>query len=187
MIEIIKFERSKNDILIGYRENNRVVYSSVPANLSDEQAKQKGYEQVRDALIYENTLEVPSIDGTKLKAIETFEPQIPIPIKISIQGEKKFVFVDDSHSVDLNYVVIVHDQYGDIYSEHVKTETILNESYTHEVSATVDDIVKTLRVEVAKYIKPQPSEIDLLKVENENLSNYLLEVDYRLILVELGL
>ncbi|MER2170751.1 MAG: hypothetical protein ABS938_08935, partial [Psychrobacillus psychrodurans] len=92
MIDIVKFERP----LIGYRLNNAVVYASIPSDLTDAEAKQYGYEQVKSALEYEQTQDTPSIDGSEMEGIEEFIPEPPKAVTIKIAGERFVSFEDET-------------------------------------------------------------------------------------------
>lgn len=170
VIDIVKFERSKTDILIGYRQNNAVVYTSVSADLDDITAKQRGYEQVRKALEYELSRDEPSIDGTNMESLETFIPQEPQVKVVKISGDRVIVFNDATPTKEVVYNITALDQYGEIYSESTIIETITNDNYTHTVTATVSGITASLNVHVYKYVAPappEPTELEMLQEKVE--------------------
>lgn len=152
MIEIVKFDRP----LIGYRLNNAVVYASVPYDLTDEEAKQYGYEQVKSALEYEQTQDIPSIDGGEMEAIEVFVPEAPKVVSINIIGDKFVSFEDESANKITTYTAVAYDQYGEIYQEKFVSETIDNDNYTHVVNVKIEGVIGSLDVQVYKYVEPAP-------------------------------
>lgn len=165
MIDIVKFERP----LIGYRLNDAVVYASVPSELNDVDAKQYGYEQVKSALEYEQTQDSPSIDGKEMDSIEEFIPKPPKAVAIKITGERFVSFEDETETKSLVYTVEATDQYGDVFSNYIVDETINNDTYTHKVTATVDNVTETLDVQVYKYVLPVPivDEMAFLKAQTQ--------------------
>ncbi len=172
-IEIVSFERRQHDILIGYRQNNRVVYASVSTGVDDTTAKQQGYVQVRKALAYEQTLDVPSIDGRDMEPIEVLVPAEPVVKEITIHGDTLIGFEDDSPSKTIAYNAIAIDQYGDpINSSIVWTGAnngvlaVDNVDGTYEVTASAGDVTASKKVTVSAYVAPTPPqpEVDYEKL-----------------------
>ena len=173
LIKIVEYDRRQHDFLIGYRQNNRVVYASVPIGLDEGLAKQQGYEQVRKALAYEQTLDVPSIEGSDMEPIEVFTPAEPVVKEITIHGDTFVNFGDDSPSKTVEFVASAIDQYG----EPIESEfnwigvddgilTVDNADGAYGVSATSDNVTAAINVIVHAYVAPSPPqpEIDYEKL-----------------------
>ena len=173
MIEIVKFERKENEILVGYRQNGRVVYASVLSKLDDATAKQRAYEQVREALIYEQTLEKPSINGSEMEPIEVFTPAEPVTTSVRINGPTVFTFDDDAAENTVTFTAVAYDQYGDIVSTKNIERTFINDDYNENVSVTIDGVSAMLGVTIQKYREPMPT-----------LEEQLAEKDLRIKLLE---
>jgi len=162
-IEIVAFERRKHDTLIGYRQNNRVVYASVSTDLDESSAKQRGYEQVRNALAYEQTLDVPSIDGKEMQIIETFTPSLPKIENIKLIGDSYVQFAENDTEKTINFTVSALDQYGQPielqWSWTGATEGKLNVTPSDKeitVSVSAEGVNDSLIVQVYPYVEPEP-------------------------------
>lgn len=189
-IEIVTFERRQGGVMVGYRQNNRVVYALVPLDLDDMSAKQVGYEQVRKALAYEQTLEIPSFDGSDMETIEVFIPSEPVVNKIKIHGDTVVYFLDESPSKTVEFVASAYDQ----YDEPLETEfdwtgaengllIVDNANGVYEVIATASGVTASITVNVRAYIAPslpQP-EVDYEKLALfeavEGLESRLIQVE----------
>ncbi|MER2172033.1 MAG: hypothetical protein ABS938_15540, partial [Psychrobacillus psychrodurans] len=95
-------------------------------------------------------------------------------------------FEDETETKSLVYTVEATDQYGDVFSNYIIEETINNDTYTHKVTANVDNVTETLDVQVYKYVLPVPptlsseEELKILKRrqdETENTVLFLLEMN----------
>ncbi|WP_342538436.1 hypothetical protein MKY15_20545 [Sporosarcina sp. FSL K6-1540] len=157
MIDIVIFDRP----LIGYKQNNAVVYASVPHELSDVDAKQYGYEQVKSALEYERTRDSPSIDGSEMGAIETFIPELPKVKALKLIGDTYVQFEEDETERTLAFTIEATDQYGDPIErdwewtgavDGVLTVTPIDEGLTVTVSA--DGVTASIDVSVYPYVEP---------------------------------
>ena len=168
MIEIVIFNRP----LIGYRLNNAVVYASVPDDLSDADAKQYGYEQVKSALEYEQTQTIPSIDGSEMTVIETFIPELPKVKTLKLIGDTYVQFAEDETERTIIFTVEATDQYGDSIEREWEwagaidgalTVTPVDEELTVSVSA--DGVTTSVDIGVYPYIASVPyvDEMALLK------------------------
>lgn len=179
-IEIVEFYRDGNDILIGFKQGKSVVYSSVPSNLSDSEAKQAGYEQVYQTFKYEKTLDAPSIDGSNMNTIEVFYPEVPKAKEIKIIGERIIEFKENQDVVTKEYVAEIIDQYGDKIDEDVEwigvengVLTVSNEQgYQNiEIKAKYNNIESSITVEVIPYNEQEFDNIAILKHEYNLLNN----------------
>lgn len=170
MIEIVKFEKSKQGITIGYRENSAVVYATVSNNLTDSEAKQKGYEQAYKALKYEANQKEPSINGSKMGAIETFSPKTPRVADVQIKGDNYISFEDETARKSVNYLITAIDQYGNVFSESTDSETVENKNYIHTITKTLGDITALFNINVKGYTVPTPSETELLHQDVDSLA-----------------
>lgn len=187
MIEIVSFKRKTNQIEIGYRKGDAVVYAAVNGDLSDSTAKQKGYEKVWRALEYEQTLEVPSFaigdntddDGNVIE-YEKFTPDKPQATRIEIEGPTSISFEDESPSKEVEYTAKAYDQYGEVIDTSIEWTgaddgvlTVENTpGTTYEVSVKAGDVTKTITVTVIKSNKsiPLEEEFALLKAQNKATS-----------------
>lgn len=178
MIEIVEFNRP----LIGYRQNNAVVYASVPVALSDVDAKQFGYEQVKSALEYEQTQANPSIDGSEMEAVETFIPELPKVKSLKIVGDTYIHFSENETERTLTFTAEATDQYGDPIEcewtwtgavDGVLTVKPNDEALTASVSA--DGVTASIDVGVYPYVAPVPfvDEMALLKARTDANSEML--------------
>lgn len=156
MIEIVIFDRP----LIGYRLNKAVVYASVPDELTDVDAKQYGYEQVKSALEYEQSQVSPSIDGSDMTTIETFIPELPKVKSLKIIGDTYVQFVEGETERTLTFTVESTDQYDEPIERDaewtgavggVLTVTPIDEELT--VTVTADGVTASVDVNVYPYIE----------------------------------
>lgn len=170
MIEIVKFDRP----LIGYRLNNAVVYASVPHDLTDADAKQYGYEQVKSALEYEQTQDTPSIDGSDMSAIEAFIPELPKVKSLKLIGDTYVQFAENETERVLTFTVEATDQYDDPIERDwtwdgavggVLNVTPNDGNLTVTVSAEGESA--SVDVGVYPYVKPVPyiDEMAMLKAQ----------------------
>lgn len=193
MIYVVKFERKENEIEIGFRQGIAVVYASVSSNLKNDEAKQKAYEQVKTALKYEQTRETPSFtvpdeedeDGNVIE-FEKFIPADPTVKEITIHGDSYVSFEDDSPSKTIELSASAIDQYSDPiempYEWIGANNGVLkvdNVDGTYGVSIMAGGITASINVVVHAYRAPEPSEVDLL-------AEYVVDVDFRVAMLELG-
>lgn len=175
MIEIVKFDQP----LIGYRQNNAVVYASVPTDLSDMEAKQYGYEQVKSALDYEQTQDRPSIDGSDMDAIDSFIPDSPKVKSLKIIGDNSVLFSEGEMERALFFTVEAMDQYGKPISKDWQwtsavggelTVTPIDENIT--VTASADGVTARVDIGVYPYVSPIPTvdEMEVLKARTNALT-----------------
>lgn len=185
MIEIVTFYRQDNEIEIGFRQGVAVVYASVSSNLTDDEAKQKAYEQAKSALEYEQTRDKPSFtignevdEDDNVIEFEKFIPAEPTVKEITIHGERLISFADDSSSKTLEFVASAVDQYGKpivpLYEWTGADNGVLtvnNVDGTYEVTASADGVTESITVTVQAYqepvyVKPIEDEVKELKQEN---------------------
>lgn len=171
MIEIVKFDRKDNRIEIGFRQGKAVVYASVPSDLTDSEAKQKAYEQVRKALEYEQTLNKPSFvvldnvdEEGNVIPFEIFNPAEPKVNKIEIIGDRFIHFEKGQDSVTKEYAAKITDQYGEPIEKDViwygaenGVLTVNHEQQEIEVKAECDGVESSILVQVFPYVEPQPT------------------------------
>lgn len=186
MIEIVSFKRKNKQVEIGYRKGNAVVYAAISGVLSDAEAKQKGYEQIWRALEYEQTLDKPSFtvgdnvddDGNVIE-YEKFTPEDSKVVKISIDGPSSVYFGDESEDKIVDYEATAYDQYGEKVETKSIEQTFNNKDYTQDIKFRIGEVEEVLSVSVFAYRKPEPSEVELM-------SEYVMDVDFRVALLELG-
>lgn len=175
MIEIVKFDRP----IIGYRKRNAVVYASVPPNLTDEGAKQYGYEQTRIALDYEQTLDRPSIDGNEMDVFETFIPDSPNVKSLKIIGDNSVRFSKGEMERTLFFNVEATDQYGESITKDwewggaVQGELIVTPTDEDiRVTVSADGITSSMEIDVFPYVTPAPivDEMEVLKARMKTLT-----------------
>ena len=102
-MQIIKYEVNDGLLTVGFKEMNFVVYSQIPhySGLTKQQLLQKAYEQIKQTIDYEKTLQEHSFTTDEIG--EEFVPELPKPIALDVDFD--------------NLTGTVLDQYGDIYSE----------------------------------------------------------------------
>lgn len=199
MIEIVIFERP----LIGYRLNNAVVYASVPHDLTDVDAKQYGYEQVKSALEYEQTQDIPSIDGSEMVAIETFIPELPKVKSLKIIGDTFVQFAENETERTLAFTVEATDQYGDSIERDWEwsgaVDGVLNVTPVDEelsVIVSTDGVTASVDIGVYPYVEPvyeKPLEEQLLELKEEQnktkqalSDSYVEQQDLLELLIDMG-
>lgn len=106
MIQVVEYKINNNNLLVGFKVDNFVVYSQVAydENKTKNELLQLAYQKCKKAIDYEKTLSQHSFvieeEG------EEFIPENPKPAKLVIDFN--------------NLTGKVLDQYGDIYSEEVE-------------------------------------------------------------------
>lgn len=180
MIEIISFKRKTNQIEIGYRKGDAVVYTDVSADLSDDEAKQKGFEKSWRALEYEQTLEKPSFivgdnvdEEGKVIEYEKFTPEEPKVVELEVLGVSEYIFPDERVNQTLTFLVVAYDQYKEPFSQDEIDVKVDNRNYTKSVVAKIDGAERVLDVQISAYQKPQSSELKMLKEELESTQEAL--------------
>ena len=96
-MQIIKYEVNDGLLTVGFKEMNFVVYSQIPhySGLTKQQLLQKAYEQIKQTIDYEKTLQEHSFTTDEIG--EEFVPELDVDFD--------------------NLTGTVLDQYIDIYSE----------------------------------------------------------------------
>lgn len=187
MIEIVSFKRKTNQIEVGYRKGDAVVYAAVNGDLSDhDEVNQKGYEQIWRTLEYEQTLDEPSFtvddnvddDGNVIE-YEKFTPEESKVVRIEIDGPSSIYFDGDSESQTVDYVAIAYDQYGEKVDDKTVEQVFDNKDYEAVVKVKIGDAEKVMKVSVFAYKEPEPNEVELM-------SEYVMDVDFRVAMLELG-
>lgn len=186
MIEIVKFNRKDNGIEIGYRKGIAVVYTLVSRELSDDEAKQKGYEKIWRTLEYEQMQEKPSFtvggnadDEGNVIEYEEFTPATPKTTKVVVDGLTSITFDDVAETKIVEYKATAYDQYGEKVKDKTVEQSFNNEDYTQKVKVNIGEIEEVLNVRVYAYQEPQPSEVELM-------TDYVMDVDFRVAMLELG-
>lgn len=167
MIQIISYEVEKSILIVGFKVNDFIVYSSIgyDSKKTKQQLLQLAYEQVKQTIDYEKTLEEHSFVTNKIG--ESFIPEPPKPTKL-----------------DVNFNSLtgkVLDQYGDVFDGEVIftidsdvariengiiVEDEVEEDTEYEIIASYNDLI----VQENRIIYPfTPNETDILKYEIEEL------------------
>lgn len=198
MLQIIDYQETEATVLVGFKKHNFAVYGQIGKieGFTKEQHLQKLYEQCKSAIDYETeryNQGKPNSIVTDLEG-EEFIPELPKIKTLQLTVDKSHIqFEEGQENEVVQLSTITKDQYGEdfdidvIYSSNIgiiqnNTLTIPNFSEVTEVVVTtaVGDINHSKILYVFPYLEPtppEPSEMDLLKKENEYLNNQLASVN----------
>lgn len=138
-MQIIKYELLENDILIGFRKENFVVYGNIGIDrtngLTKQQIIQKVYEEVKHSIDYETTRFISglsnsiTINETDENFIgENFIPELPKLNHFELITDTEHLrFYENDISKTIDLYVMAKDQYGeDFVCDVVYTTTLGN-------------------------------------------------------------
>lgn len=187
MLQVVEYKINKNILTVGFKVSNFVVYSEIPynKNLTENELLQKAYEQCRNAIEYEKTLDEHSF--TTDEEGKEFIPDTPTPTKLIIDFD--------------NLTGIVLDQYGDVYSEDGiefiiegtdKAYIIDNKIIEDVVEENVEYIIKAKYGELEEMqdriiYAPVPDKIGELENQLLEVQNYIVNKEYEDLLREGGM
>lgn len=193
MIYIVKYEESENNINVGFRKYDFIVYGSIGKELvkglSKKKVLQRVYEMVKPSIDYETErfdkqLSNSIVDKSDLKGKEKFAPEESKVAEIICSCDKSnisFNKAGDDEVITLNSKLI--DQYGEeisgdvVYSSShgaIEGNTVVLKSIDSPMEVTIisqyNNISTKLRVNVNPY-KPVEK-----KVSNEEIKILALEI-----------
>lgn len=206
MIQISKYEELENDINVGFRKHNFVVYGSIAKELVQGLTKneilQKVYEIIKHSMDYEinrYNLGLPNsiIDNTEIEEVEEFIPEPSNVVKIELNLSKNNIYFDNiGNTESINIETILINQYNEVVNDildiNTSYGTIENDILTVEptvepmevsVTATYGNISKTKKVMLYPYVEPIPPEpteeelkIQSLEMELQGLQSAMAEL-----------
>lgn len=206
MIQIIKYEETENDILVGFKKHNFGVYGmigkEIVRGLTKTQISQTVYEQCKNALDYETRRYLEgksiSIDVSDLEG-EEFTPELSKPKTIKLTTDKSFIRFEQSQEIaEILLSTEVRDQYGYDYIGDVVFKTTYGTIIGNKLSlpsvvehievtilAEIGDITDAKKIQLYPYIEPQivDEPIDDEKVAT---AEAIIDLDSRLSALEGG-
>ena len=194
-MKVVKYEIDKNILTVGFAENDFIVYTQLAYDntKTKQELLQKAYEQCKPAIDYEKTQAEHAFawDG---KDGEDFTPALPKAKSIELILDKSFVqFEANQETAEIVLSVEVQDQYGEVYDGAVQFSTTYGNisentliipsvtEYTEVViAAEIEGISDTKTIQLFPYIEPQVIQLE------PTIEDYLLDLDYRISCIELG-
>lgn len=195
-MKIVKYEIDKNILTVGFAEDNFIVYTQLAYDntKTKQELLQKAYEQCKSAIDYEKTQTEHAFtwDG---KGGEDFTPALPKAKSIELILDKSYMqFEAGQETAEIALSADVKDQYGDNYIGNIEFSTTYGNisentliipsvtEYTEVViAAEIEGISDTKTIQLFPYIEPQVIQLE------PTIEDYLIDLDYRLSLIELGL
>lgn len=185
-MQIVEYEINKNILIVGFKVDNFIVYSQIAydENKTKHELIQLAYEQVKQTIDYEKTLEkhsfITDIEG------EEFIPEEPKPKYLEI---------------DFNALTgTVLDQYRDVYSTDIKFIIEGTDKARIEENTIIENIAEedTEYFVVARYgdleerqkriiHAPVPDKIGELENQLLEVQNYIVNKEYEDLLREGGM
>lgn len=184
MIQIIKYEELENDINVGFRKHNFIVYGSIGKEevegLSRKEILQKVYEIIKPSLDYETNrynqglsnsiVDNSSIYGTEEEPIEP-EEFIPEPSKVVeliLNVDRNYIeFNQAGDNEQINIETGLINQYGEVVIDSVELSvdygTIINNKLILEpinepreivLTASYGNISKSININLEPYSEP---------------------------------
>jgi len=191
----VKYEIDKNILTVGFAENDFIVYTQLAydATKTKQELLQKAYEQCKSAIDYEKTQTEHAFAWDGIGG-EEFTPSSPKAKSIQFTVDKSFVqFEANQETAEIALFTDVKDQYGDNYIGNIEFSTtygnILENTliipsvteYTEVIiTAKIEDISDTKTIQLFPYIEPQVIQLE------PTIEDYLLDLDYRISCIELG-
>lgn len=195
-MRVVKYETDKNVLTVGFAEDNFIVYTQLAndTTLTKQELLQKAYEQCKPAIDYEKTQVEHSFEWDG-KGGEDFTPALPKAKLIELILDKSYVqFEAGQETAEIALSANVKDQYGDNYIGNIEFSatygnisgnTLIIPSVTEYtevvIVAEIEGISDTKTIQLFPYIEPQ-----VIQPE-PTVEDYLIDLDYRLSLIELGL
>lgn len=195
-MKVVKYEIDKNILTVGFAENDFIVYTQLAYDTTKtkQELLQKAYEQCKSAIDYEKTQVEHSFEWDGVGG-EEFVPLSPKAKSIELILDKSFVqFEANQETAEIALSVNVKDQYGEVYDGAVQFATTYGNisentliipsviEYTEAViTAEIEGISDTKTIQLFPYVEPQAIQPE------PTVEDYLIDLDYRLSLVELGL
>lgn len=194
-MKIVKYEIDKNILTVGFAENDFIVYTQLAYNATKTKQEliQKAYEQCKSAIDYEKTQMEHAFEWDG-KGGEDFTPALPKAKSIELILDKSYVqFEANQETAEIALSADVKDQYGDNYIGNIEflttygnisENTLIVPSITEYteviITAKIEDISDTKTIQLFPYIEPQVIQLE------PTIEDYLLDLDYRISCIELG-
>lgn len=194
-MKVVKYEIDKNILTVGFAENNFIVYTQLAydATKTKQELLQKAYEQCKSAIDYEKTQEEHAFEWDG-KGGEEFVPEPPNAKIVELIADRySYQFEIGQETAEIVLSVEVQDQYGEVYDGAVQFATTLGsvagniltipkvDVFTKvEVTASSGGVEDTKELFIYPYVEPQ-----VIQPES-TIEDYLLDLDYRISCIELG-
>ncbi len=195
-MKVVKYETDKNILTVGFAEDNFIVYTQLAHDntKTKQELLQKAYEQCKSAIDYEKTQEEHAFEWDG-KGGEEFIPPSPKAKSVELILDKSYVqFEANQETAEIALSADVKDQYGDNYIGNIEFSTTYGNisentliipsvtEYTEVViTAEIEGISDIKTIQLFPYVEPQ-----VIQPE-PTVEDYLIDLDYRLSLIELGL
>lgn len=196
-MKVVKYEINKNILTVGFGEDSFAVYTQLAYDntKTKQELLQKAYEQCKSAIDYEKTQAEHAFEWDG-KSGEDFTPAIPKAKTIELSVDKSYVQFEanEGGTAEIALFTDVKDQYGDNYIGNIEFSTTYGNisentliipsvtEYTEVViAAEIEGISDTKTIQLFPYIEPQVVQLE------PTIEDYLLDLDYRISCIELGL
>lgn len=195
-MKVVKYETDKNVLTVGFAEDNFIVYTQLAYDntKTKQELLQKAYEQCKSAIDYEKTQEEHAFEWDGIGG-EKFIPESPNAKIVELIADRYFhQFEIGQETAEIVLSVEVQDQYGDNYIGNIELSTTYGNisgntliipsvaEYTEVViTAEIEGISDTKTIQLFPYVEPQ-----VIQPE-PTVEDYLIDLDYRVSLLELGL
>lgn len=206
MILIIKYEELENDINVGFRKHNFIVYGSIAKELvkglSKNEILQKVYEIIKPSMDYETErynqgLSNSIVDDTEIEEVEEFIPEPSKVVDIELNLSKNNIHFDSIGTAEIIEIeATLINQYNEVVNDRLEINTsygtIENDILTVEptvepmeisVTATYSNVFKVQKVMLYPYVEPIPAEpteeelkIQSLEMELQGLQSAMAEL-----------
>lgn len=166
MIQIISYEVEKGILIVGFKVDDFVVYSSIgyDSKKTKQQLLQLAYEQIKQTIDYEKTLNEPSITSDKVG--EEFIPNEPELRLLRLLVDNDYIqFEEGQENAMLSLSIISKDQYNEDIEVDIEITTTLGtikdniltiptveEFAEATIIASVGDITCDKVIEVCPYV-----------------------------------
>jgi len=197
-LKVVKYETDKNILTVGFAEDNFIVYTQLAndTTLTKQELLQKAYEQCKSAIDYEKTQEEHAFEWDG-KGGEDFTPALPKAKSIELILDKLYVqFEAGQETAEIVLSANVKDQYGETYDGAVQFATTLGsvvgniltipkvDVFTKvEVTASSGGVEDIKELFIYPYIDIEPQ---VILEPTPTIEDYLLDLDYRISCIELG-
>ena len=194
-MKVVKYEIDKDILTVGFAESNFIVYTQLAndTTLTKQELLQKAYEQCKSAIDYEKTQEEHAFEWDGVGG-EEFVPESPNAKIVELIADRYFhQFEIGQETVEIALSADVKDQYDETYDGavqfattygNISENTLIIPSVTEHtevvITAEIEGISDTKTIQLFPYIEPQ-----VIQPE-PTVEDYLLDLDYRISCIELG-
>ena len=195
-MKVVKYETDKNVLTVGFAEDNFIVYTQLAYDntKTKQELLQKAYEQCKSATDYEKTQEEHAFEWDG-EVGEDFTPALPKAKSIELILDELYVqFEAGQETAEIALSADVKDQYSDNYIGNIEFSTTYGNisgntliipsvtEYTEVViTAEIEGISDTKTIRLFPYVEPQVIQLE------PTIEDYLIDLDYRVSMIELGL